>query len=58
MNLLKKRYPNVKIVYLSSRIYAGYATTGLNPEPHAFESAFSVRWLVQDQIQWEPGSEL
>ena len=55
MNLLKKRYPNVKIVYLSSRIYAGYATTGLNPEPHAFESAFSVRWLVQDQISGNPG---
>jgi hypothetical protein len=29
---LKARYPNVRLVYLSNRIYAGYATTPLNPE--------------------------
>ena len=48
---LKQRFPNVRIVYLSSRIYAGYATTHLNPEPYAYESAFVVRWLIQDQIK-------
>lgn len=47
---LKEFYPNIKLVYLSSRIYAGYATTDLSPEPHAYESAFSIRWLIQDQI--------
>lgn len=47
---LKKRFPNLRIVYLSSRIYAGYATTALNPEPYAYESAFAVRRLIQDQI--------
>jgi hypothetical protein len=45
------RFPNVKLTYLSSRTYGGYATTGLNPEPYAFESAFSVKWLVEQQIQ-------
>ena len=50
---LKQRFPNVRIVYLSSRIYAGYATTHLNPEPYAYESAFMVRWLIQDEIKGE-----
>ncbi len=46
----KKEYPNVKLAYLSSRIYAGYANTQLNPEPYAYESAFSVRWVIADQV--------
>ncbi len=48
---LERRFPNLRVAYLSSRIYAGYATTGLNPEPYAYESAFTVRWLIEDQIQ-------
>jgi len=51
LTMAKKRYPQLRIVYLSSRIYGGYATSGLNPEPYAYESAFSVRWLIQRQIK-------
>ncbi len=47
----KARFPNLRIAYLASRIYGGYATTQLNPEPYAYESAFAVRWLIQDQIK-------
>jgi hypothetical protein len=47
----KKTFPNLRIAYLSSRIYAGYASTPLNPEPFAFEGAFSVRWLIEKQIK-------
>ncbi|MBC8112782.1 MAG: hypothetical protein H7062_00225 [Candidatus Saccharimonas sp.] len=51
VQILPKRFPNVKLCYLSSRTYGGYATTGLNPEPYAFESGFSVKWLIERQIQ-------
>ncbi len=56
LNQLKQRFPNVRIAYLSSRIYAGYATTHLNPEPYAYESALVVRGLIQDQIKGESGA--
>jgi hypothetical protein len=49
----KAKFPNLRIAYLGSRIYAGHATGGLNPEPYAYESAFVVRWLIQDQIKGE-----
>jgi hypothetical protein len=54
LNRLKETFPNLRIAYLSSRTYAGYAKTHLNPEPYAYESAFVVRWLIEDQIKGEP----
>jgi hypothetical protein len=54
LRMLKTRFANLRIVFLSSRIYAGYATGPLNPEPYAYESAFSVRWLIEQQIKGEP----
>jgi hypothetical protein len=47
---VKDRYPNVRIIYLSSRIYAGYALAKLNPEPYAYSSGFAVRNLIKEQI--------
>ena len=50
VRLLPEKFPNIKLCYLSSRTYGGYATTPLNPEPYAYESAFSVKWLIEQQI--------
>jgi hypothetical protein len=51
LRVAQQRYPNLKIAYLSSRTRS-YATNvgGLNPEPFAYESAFSVRWLIEQQL--------
>lgn len=47
----RTRFPHLRIAYLGSRIYGGYSTGRLNPEPYAYEGAFAVRWLIQDQIK-------
>lgn len=47
---IKSHYPNTRLVYLSSRIYAGYASSTLSPEPFAYQGGFAVKWLITDQI--------
>ena len=54
LQVIKARYPNTRATYLASRIYAGYASTTLNPEPYAYESGFSVKWLVEQQLSGDP----
>jgi hypothetical protein len=51
IKIMRVRYPNVKLVYLSSRTYGGYAITGLNPEPAAYDSAYAVRGIIQERIR-------
>ncbi len=50
LNLLHTKFPNARQCYLASRIYAGYATSTLNPEPYAYEQGFSCKWTIEDQI--------
>jgi len=52
MQTLQILFPNIKIVYLSSRYYAGYSNGVVtdNPEPYAYETGFAVKWAIQDQL--------
>ncbi len=49
-HFLKAEFPNVKQLFVHSRIYAGYATTLLNPEPFAYQYGFATKWFVNAQI--------
>jgi hypothetical protein len=54
--IARSTFPNLRAIYLSSRTYGGYNIAGIrrvNPEPFAYETAFSVRWVIQDQIRRE-----
>ena len=51
---LKDRFPNIRLAYYSSRIYAGYANTTLNPEPYAYQAGFAVKWMIEQQINGAP----
>lgn len=49
--VLHQRFPNLKLAYFSCRTYGGYAKTPLNPEPYAYESGFSIKWLIEQQLR-------
>ncbi|MCX7013034.1 MAG: hypothetical protein NTW86_10845 [Candidatus Sumerlaeota bacterium] len=54
MNTCQDRFPNVKLAYLASRIFAGYSIVGGNPEPWSYEFGFSAKWLIADQLAGKP----
>jgi hypothetical protein len=55
LNIAKHNYPNLRIVYLSSRTFGGWSGRGSgSPEPYAYESGFGTRWLIQSQIKGDP----
>jgi hypothetical protein len=43
-------FPNLKLVYLSSRSYGGWTIRGGNSEPWSYETGFAVKWLIEEQI--------
>ncbi|MDO8544112.1 MAG: hypothetical protein Q7S40_27030 [Opitutaceae bacterium] len=51
LQIAKQRYPNLRVVYLSSRTFGGWSgRESGSPEPYAYESGFGTRWIVQRQI--------
>jgi hypothetical protein len=48
------RYPNLRMVFLSSRTRSFAYDRGLSPEPVAFETGFAVKWLIEAQIDGDP----
>jgi hypothetical protein len=50
VEILRTKFPQLKLVYVSGRTYGGYSETDLNPEPLAYESAFAVKWLIEERI--------
>ena len=52
---IKSWFPNVKLTFCASRTRS-YDTNpvDLNPEPFAYESSFSVKWLIEKQINGDP----
>jgi hypothetical protein len=51
VSILPLRFPNLRLIYVSSRTYGGYAITPANPEPAAYDSGYAVRWLIQERMQ-------
>ncbi len=53
MNNIYQLFPNIKMVYFSSRVYGGYSNgvgSPDNPEPYAYEVGYAVKWAIQDQL--------
>ncbi len=52
MNDLRTLFPNLVMVYFSSRIYAGYSNgvKKIDPEPYAYEAGFAVKNAIADQL--------
>jgi hypothetical protein len=57
LRLLKMRFPNVQIVFLTSGTYRGWSTSIFNPEPQSYEGGLAMKWLIEAQInQMETGT--
>ncbi|HUP17699.1 MAG TPA: hypothetical protein VM848_16840 [Acidimicrobiia bacterium] len=46
----KRRYTNLRLAYLSSRIYGGYIPDA-DSEPNAYQHGFAMKWVIEEQIQ-------
>ncbi|GAA2117278.1 hypothetical protein [Actinomadura alba] len=52
VTIAKSKYPNLRIVHLSSRTYGDYSTALRGKG--AYEQAFAVKQLIEDQIAGDP----
>lgn len=54
VRVIKGRFENAALCYLSSRSYGGYSTNPLRWEPLSYETGFGVKWLIEAQISGDP----
>lgn len=54
LNNARDLFPNLRIAFLSSRVYGGYSDDPQRGEPLSYETGFSVKWLIEDQINGVP----
>lgn len=54
--MLTANFPNLRVVYLSSRNYGGYAVLSKSPEPYAYEGGFAVQWTVAARVAGDPNA--
>jgi len=50
VEILRTRFPQLKLIFVSSRVFGGYSQSDLSPEPAAYESGFAVKWLIEERI--------
>ena len=51
VQILPKQFPNLKLTYVSSRSYGGWALREGNREPFSYETGFAVKWLIEEQLR-------
>jgi len=54
VQVISRRFPNVKLVYVSSRSFGGWAKREGNKEPFSYETGYAVKWLVEKQLRGDP----
>jgi hypothetical protein len=55
VRIVKEKFPNIKLAYLSSRTRSHWYELGsLSPEPYSFETGLAVRQVIIDQILDDP----
>lgn len=53
LRALRVRFPNLRVVFLLSRSYGGYATSTTNPEPFAYEGGVAIQRVIAAQVKQE-----
>ena len=49
------RFPNLKLLYLASRAYAGYSNPiKLVSEPYAYDQGYAIQAVIADQLNGDP----
>ncbi len=50
LNRAKQQFPNLRMIFVSSRYYGGWAQKPTSPEPYAYENGFGVRDFVLSKM--------